>query len=489
MELGQLVLDSGALRSKVVRDLVGDRTIDIFTALSRKNEQGGQGGGIINFILNTGAKLLGSVLSFIFNSAGFLLAECFRWLAASGIVVYNFDWAQTDSSLKEQIDANNLAVVTSLGGLFGNATVWLGAIAIAGAATIKFPIVAGHVLIKLAEEGGEEVRSAFYGLFASIKNNLIENSFINGLLTVRRMKLLGQSPVTKQREPWTISGSIDKSIDDLKNPIVKAFLTGFKSQFEDSFFEALYVVAYGIEEGFAAAKAAGKVTTGKERMIELVPDKLVPDEKVILRGNEVALKPVIMNTLTNHALVKNREIGQFVGQPLPDYIRANPFVRKATVIFKSKEQPPYRRYGGTDPIKQVTYSIPDLKHNVTWAQLKIACKKFTWGKFRATANLSNARQMAVYGATASEAEDKLRELLKLSTAEILSLSITEEKDRHIKNRKTAVLVYPAYFHVTVRRNDLDDPQLVTLDGKGYTNFTQRVEIWRDTEPDDFEPIA
>lgn len=98
------------------------------------------------------------------------------------------------------------------------------------------------------------------------------------------------------------------------------------------------------------------------------------------------------------------------------------------------------------------------------------------------ANLKNGRQMAVYGASPSEAESTLRKLLTLSTTEILTLSITEEKDRNIKLKKDTIRVFPAYATLLTRQTDGTDPDYVDLEGTGYANFTQKLEMYHDVEP-------
>ncbi|MBW4542437.1 MAG: hypothetical protein KME43_25375 [Myxacorys chilensis ATA2-1-KO14] len=487
METGLLTLTRSQLFSKVAKDLAGEKLIDIYGALTREQDGdlstgGGAGeGGVLDFLFNAGKKLLGFALSAIVSIGGWALSKLSQWFISAILTIYTYDWAQTDAMLQNQIKQNGLAVVTSLGELVGSGAVWLGAIAIAGAATFKFPIIAGHVLLKLAEEGGEELRSKLLGLVNTAVTKAGESAMIQAMLTMRRLRLFGAKPINEYKEPWIISDQIEKKIESVPDATLKAFLTGLKEGVEDSVFEALYVVTFGIEEAFKASKLATAAHHGKEKLIELQPDQRNDDESIVLRGRASELKPIATNILGTSKLVRNREIGQFVGYPLIDYVKANPYVRKLSVTFRGKEKPPYRSAEG-NLIKTVNYNIPDVKIGLTWEQIKLAMTPFEWGKYRCTANLKNGRQMAVYGASPSEAESTLRKLLTLSTTEILTLSITEEKDRNIKLKKDTIRVFPAYATLLTRQTDGTDPDYVDLEGKGYANFTQKLEMYHDSEP-------
>jgi hypothetical protein len=498
MEIESLTLTRSQLFSKAVRELGGERIIDIYGALTREQDSdlstgggtGGStgGGGIIDFVFNTGKKLLGFALSVVTSIGGWVLSKLGQWLISGVLTLYTYDWAQTDAMLQNQIKQNGLAVITSLGELVGSGVVWVGSIAIAGAAAFKFPVIAGHVLLKLAEEGGEELRSKLLGLINVAVTKAGESAIIQGMLTARRLRLFGLKPIDQYKEPWIVSDQIEKTVEAIPNEVLKAFFTGFKEGVEDSVFEALYVVTYGIEEAFKASKMAHAASQGKEKVIEIQPDIRNDDESIILRGRASELKPVVTNMLGTSKLVRNREIGQFVGTPLIDYVRANPHVRKLSLVFRGKEKPPYRSVDGK-LIKTINYNIPDVKIGLTWEQIKLAMQPFEWGKYRCTANLKNGRQMAVYGASPSEAESTLRRLLTLSTTEILTLSITEEKDRNAKLKKDVVRVFPAYATLLTRQTDGDDPDYVDLEGKGYANFTKKLEMYHDTEPLDSPALS
>lgn len=167
--------------------------------------------------------------------------------------------------------------------------------------------------------------------------------------------------------------------------------------------------------------------------------------------------------------------------PADDFVSAKPLRRQLTLVFKGKKEPPYKMPDGK-PAKQVTITIPDVVVGLTWRKIKEVALKFTWGKFRATAHLDNGRQMAVYGATKTEAERTCKRLATLSTAKILALNVTEEVDKkNINLRKQATTMYPAHATLLVRRPTTGEGKNLS-DGLKVAEDRVRVDLWTTTPP-------
>ena len=144
--------------------------------------------------------------------------------------------------------------------------------------------------------------------------------------------------------------------------------------------------------------------------------------------------PFIQATLNTQRLLYNRDVGEIIGQPHSEWIKARPQLRQLTIVFRSRERPPWRHTNGKR-CREASYTIPDVRKGLTWEEIKRAASPFTWGKFRATANLDNQRQMAVYGTSEAEAKKKLLQLAQLSDAKIMTISLAEEELRPAKMKK------------------------------------------------------
>lgn len=219
--------------------------------------------------------------------------------------------------------------------------------------------------------------------------------------------------------------------------------------------------------------------------------------RIILKGRTQLLKSQIPLLMGINQLIEDRDIGQFLGYPIEDFVR----MKRRTplsldVVFYSVPRPPWRAKKASDRFVRASYSIPDINRAaLDWAKIKTACggsNGYMWGRFRATANLSNGGQMQVHGGSDQEAEERLKTLQSLSATEIITLSVTEEKNvgKRAKDKKLykeTTRVYPAYFSVTNTEKVVTESNLATLEGEYYS--TQgRINLWTEQPPPNMSEI-
>jgi hypothetical protein len=354
---------------------------------------------------------------------------------------------------------------------------------------LKFPVLAGKVMLDLAQEGGEEIRSQLSGFLNVTRNSLTRNIVLASFLSLRQLKRFGLAPVTEVREPWTIAGAIEERVESIENQALQTFVENFIEGAVESLIEVGYVVSYSIEDYYRSQKMANESQFGQDRGVKLIPNRENDDEFTVLTGPQTLIKQNIETAITAHRWVYNRDVGPIVGAPAEDWLRAGVQRRKLTIIFKSKPSPPWVSTPGQPSLKQTTITIPDAKVGLSWQDIKAKAKPYTWGKYRATANLDNGRQMALYGASPQEAELAIRDFIQLSTAEILTLSVTEEKDRHPDLKKEPRQMYPAYASLLVRRGTAERSNLTDLSGQDYKQELRRMELWTDREPPGTEAFS
>lgn len=475
-----------SLRSQVVRDLIGERTIDIFTQLT--SNESDEDGGLIGSLFSFGKRLVGFLVKAALNVGRWLLRNLWDIVLEASFEIAYFDWNQTDQSLVSAINSNNVQIAGAAGQLLGSGSVWLAAVAVAGLATIKFPVIAGKVMLDLAQEGGEEIRAQVQSFLGVTRNAVTRNVVLASFLSLRKLRLFGFAPISEPREPWTIAGEIQERVENIDNDALQAFVENFLEGAVEAIIEAGYVVSYSIEDYYRSQKMANENLFGTARGVKLQPDENNEDEFVVLTGPQTIVKSSIETAIASHRFIHNRDVGPLVGYPAEDWLRAGIQRRKMTIVYKSKAAPPWINAPGQGSVKEITITIPDAKTGLTWEDIKAKARPFTWGKYRATANLDNARQMALYGGSPAEAENTLREFISLSTASILTLSVTEEKDRHPDLRKAATMVYPAYATLLVRRGTAETTGLTDLSGNDYKNELRRMELWTSTEPPGSDPF-
>ncbi|MGB3761265.1 MAG: hypothetical protein WBA07_33640 [Rivularia sp. (in: cyanobacteria)] len=175
-------------------------------------------------------------------------------------------------------------------------------------------------------------------------------------------------------------------------------------------------------------------------------------EKFIVNASQSQAKSLLTEIIAIRKLIENRDVGDIVAQSAYDFVRATPHTVRLTVFYYSKKFPPYKQRS----VRGATYNIPDItRSNASWTTIKAAmggANGFMWGRFRASANLDNGRQAAVYGGSESEAVTRLKALVKLSSAKILTLGVTEERKEGLRATdkilyKPTIRMYPAYFAI------------------------------------------
>jgi hypothetical protein len=485
----RLTLTRGALKSRVVRELIGERTIDLFQVLNSDLQSGDSGDGIVGFlraVLNVGSKLVGFLVGVVTRS----LNVVWDIVVDATFTILNFNFLQSDADIDSQIKANNLAIAAAAGQLAGTGSVWLASVGVAGYATLTYPVLAGQVALRLAEEGGEEIRAQLRGFLTSVRQSLVQNAILSlfkagrGFLRWAFKKTLGYDPIPTKGS-WSIAEQIEESVNSIPSDTIRVFVQNFLEASGDALIEVGYVVSNTVDDFHAASRSAAQEALGQQRAVRLLPDNRL-EESVILTGPQTLIQQDIRTAIVQHNLIWNRDVGQIVGQPVEDYLRTRTQRRKLTIVFKSKEKPPWKSVTEGESVKEVTATIPEAKVGLSWQEIKMAAKKWLWGKFRCTCNLSDGRQIAVYGATGEEAENKARELLTLSTLDILTVSVSEERERNPSLRKHSTMMYPAYATLLVKRSITDLSGRADIDGNNWQQEKRRIDLWMDEPPANME---
>lgn len=491
-----LTLARANLLSRSIRSSISGsgltRKLNLKTSLGLQNTTGantpgGFVGKIFGSIMPWGKKFGGFITSQILSGIQFTVVEVLQYIRDFAGFVNNFDWRASDNEYIAQMDARNTALAGQWGGVLGSAAGWVVGIAVGSAATVACPVIGSGKLASIAAgnaalEGLEEIGARTAQGFIETSKVFAANGWTNFWRVGRR--LAGFNP--PDEAPVSSLKNFFENKDETKGPSAgKEFRENFLDDFWESFVEAGYIFAYELDSQLAAVRTAN--AGGVKRTVKLTPDRQAPNEAIVFTGGQDQVKTMIQTTIAQHRMLYNRDVGQIVGMPAEDWYKAKPQRRKLTIEFRDIEKPPFRKPNGKR-VKMTTCAIPEPKSNLSWATIKRAAKPYNWGRFRCTANLTNGRQMAVYGATAQEAENKLRDLLELSTCEISTVSITEEKQRNPKLKKESVRVYPYLGTMLVRKPNIGTGGRTDLDGNSWDEAHATFELWTDTEPLSFDNV-
>lgn len=503
-----LTLAKSGLLSRVTRsDIVqnGIRKLDLDYSFA---EQSQDNGNLVQRILDFGSRAVG----FLWNAVRGIkitATAIYGWLVARVTEISQFDWNATDAELEATIRQRNIGLAGIWGGSAGTILGQLAPIAIGAGIALFIPVIGGPalalaVVASATPEALEEIFASIRTALGATVSTAARNTITSGYINLRKLiksvpqetlkKIVGEKLANWIKNTWgsesaprlSFADTLENKIEEIENPYLKAFAEEAADEFFDNFIESGFIVAQSLDQAIAEARAAQVKNKGQQRAVLIQPDDRTPEMALTVFGQEIDVRNAVQTTINSYRQIASKDVGQIVGQPVEDWYKGRPQRRKMTVVFKELEKPPYYRRGGY--VQSATYTIPDPRPNLSWERIKLACKPYNWGKFRCTANLDNGRQMGVYGASPVEAEEKLRDLLSLSTAEIVTLSITEEKDRNPKLRKSATRLYPATGIALVRRPSLDTVGRTDLEGNTWDEDHVRFDLWTDTEPEEFADV-
>ncbi|MEA5447321.1 hypothetical protein VB780_01990 [Leptolyngbya sp. CCNP1308] len=456
--------------------------------------------------------LIGAALAQI-PTLVFSLSNLWSMFTSAAIELYYFDWNIPDDRIDQQAKARWSAYGGILGGTAGNAIGFFACGIVPATSLFAFDErLAAYVLKEVSEEAFEELTFEIaYVIRLSLRNLARQTAGwmykgarrwlkdpknpIGGLLFGGRADDVREKWGASNSESWSFAQAVEERIEKIPSTFWQNFSEELIEEAIDACIEAGYVVANSIEGYYAQQKLGQSLTREAQRVVEVTPNRQNDAEKFVLAGPESEVRGQLTTVLTTHQMVEDRDIGQVIGQPLDEYIRARPLdgLRLQFNLYSLKT-PPYSRRG-TESLVRVTVTIADIERaKLDWDRLRQVCggpNGYLWGRFKATARLDNGGSLKVYGGTPDEAEDRLRAFLTLSSAEIKTLSVTEEKKEaeRLKNPKMfkdITRVYPGHVSIINRQRTLYlDRGSPSREGN-YIDKRARFDLWRSVQPPDFE---
>lgn len=502
-----IAISEDSLISKAVRTAVGVRKINPLQASTKEQDQKGN---FLGWIWQGAKKLVGFLVKSIFGAIRFTLTALWSAIHTSVDFIMNFNWNISDEALDQQVKGRWDALGGVLGGAVGNAIGWIACGVLPGAAVAAFNEGLGaYILKEVGEEALDEIasnlgavvnfsyRAAAQSLFAWAFKNTRKwlkkpgNIFAQALFGEKYAEVM-TAWGEKNGPSFTFADYRDERINEIPNVFWRNFVSNAIEEAWDACIEAGYVVAMSAESYIAAQKLNQRKLLGPERVVEITPNRESEHERIILAGPEELIKPQIVQTLAQHQLIENRDIGQIVGSSIDEPMKAKLQAQRIVIKLFSRRSPPW--YVKGEKLQEVTIKVPDVpRSRMDWEKIKMAVGGpggYTWGNWRATAELDNARQLVAYAATKNEAEKRVRALEALTEAKILTINCTEELDVGVRNenpelKKRATEVYPGYVTIFVNRPNTQAGR-VGKDGKRRKQASIRFNLWAATKPDNWD---
>ena len=516
--MGVINLARSALKSEQIRIAIAgaSRTREI------KKSQPDQG----NWFTN----LLGSIWGGFTNLTGFIVGALgaigfsfvtlYNWLRGGISFIYNFNWNITDQQIDQQLKQMRLMLVGQMGETAGNFIGFLACGVIPGLIIAKFNKPLGaYVLKEVSEEAFDELMGNLRILLSQTTRTIAAHIMYGAYKNIRRsIKEVFRNPNSKQSlaaksifgpnfnnwvqawgapnsKPWSFRIAVEEAIESLPDGYIQEFVENFYEGFLEGCDEAGFVVAQSLDSWYAEQRLANNQLLGDDTVLEVTPNREAESERVLVAGPMQLVKTQLVNIVTQHQLIDNRDIGQFVGEIHRESMSKNFIEGIAIKInFRGEKEPPFRTS------KRVNYTIPMIKiSKLDWEVIKLACggtNGYNWGRFIARVKFTapGVGALQIYGATSEEAEDRAKAFIELTALEIAGLTITEEKKEGKRREfdkvlyKEATRVYPAFLVIVNREKVLLEEQgKATLSGT-YKERRFRIPLWTNEAPSDFDEI-
>ncbi|QHV00002.1 hypothetical protein BWK47_07595 [Synechocystis sp. CACIAM 05] len=506
-------LNSGKIRTLATRTLDGIRAIG-----GAKTQNENDDGNILVRIWNKVNKLGAGVSGFLLNAIGGGLQWTFTSIMTQvqmGVrFLWNFNWNATDAELDAQYAAYMNLLAGTLGGTIGNAVGWAVCGAGPGLIMMKFnKLLALRVLQEVGEEALDELMANLRVLVQQAAQLAFRQTLITSYKNGRRLlkEILldpnGRGKVFREAlgintdrvkewgekgtKPWSFAIALDNWIESIKNPLIQNFTEELIEEFFDSCSEAFYVVANTADQYMMEQKLGQASLLGDQEFVEITPNRDNEEEKIIIAGPAELIKPTIVQTLAQHQLLEERDLGMWVGEPVREAMKSPPMSIQLRIIMSSKQKSVFKA-------KRVQITIPNVdRGRLNWLDIKQrvgGANGYMWGRYKAKAQLSGGHSMFIWAATDADAVDRITMLATLSNEEILGITVTEEKREGSRLRlealrKQPTRIYPWAMTIINQQKVLSEESgIAQLSGVYQRRQKSLIPLHTATRPDNYSEL-
>jgi hypothetical protein len=469
MDTSIISIGQNNIQSEVIKQIIGPRTIDLWQTY-RTNSRGASRrqrlGGFANFL---GQGLL-----------DYLMSNMTQIVMGSLLQLYLFDWNKSDKEIKDQMNANELAMISSAGRLVADGAVRFTTMGLVKQAKHRYPRIDPMALANLEEENQEELVSAITSFLIASRSNLLNNAWLTTYMSGRQMLFGAQS---KKTESFIISDQIEKIVDAQKDPKIKAFWQGFTDQAEDAIFDLAFLVCNTVQATYEMNKMAAKQASGPSRFVQFTPDKDAPEVKAIIYGTQEAVMTAITSATTQQAVLENKDLGEIVQVSLDKAVRADRNERLITAYF----------YGGNNgastlpdgrraPKKELT--ISNVKPSVGWDDLKSALLPIDGGNYKVIAHLDDGHQLQGFFLTEAEGRSYLTRISALCKGDIVKWTTIEpNSDPKFRVDPTRFEIATATYRISKKTVDVTKKNLTDAKGQYWRVKAIRLKLRLTDKPD------
>jgi len=490
---------------KIRNSSTGGNLIRTWSASASTTTSGN--GGLLETIINGALRFGNFLISGVVSLISFSFTKLWSWIVSGVQFIYNFDWNISDTAIDKQIEGLWNSFGGILGGAVGRTIGWIGCGLVPAATVFSFNQSMGAYLLKeVGEQAIDEMLDAasevinagfrmgaqatFLWLYKDVRRALKDPSNPFGAAL---RSFMGDKKIDNwgTGESWTIAKAVEKKIESIPNVFWRNFTEEAFEEGSEACIEAGFAVAGGIDAWLAQQAMQRNSLLGSDRTVEITPDRSAPDERIILSGSEAVLRPAIVQVMATHQMLGNRDVGVLInGTPVDDTVTPGVQERRLVIEFKEKTAPPWVMPDSKRARKrQIT--VFSVKRGLTWEEVKLAAKQYTSGQRLVNAGLTDGHQMQCYASTENEGLQKIEELLKLSTAELLPNGVRDSGyvNPTARRRELPYLVYPSKAVLVWKKRSSDLDGREDTAGQVWTEQRIAFDLWPENAPVNLPPLG
>jgi hypothetical protein len=244
-----------------------------------------------------------------------------------------------------------------------------------------------------------------------------------------------------------------------------------------------YLCVNTIQATYEMNRLAAKQGNGPSRVVQLTPDKGTPEVKTLIYGPQDQVMTAITSTVTQQAVLENKDLGQIVQVSLDKAIKADRNERLITAYF----------YGGNNgastlpdgrraPKKELT--ISNVKPSVGWDDLKAALLPIDGGNYKVIAHLDDGHQLQGFFLTEAEGKGYLTRISTLCKGDIIKWTTIEpNSDPKFRVDPTRFEIATATYRISKKTVDVTKKNLTDAKGQYWRVKAIRLKLRLTDKPD------
>lgn len=430
-----LTLSKSSMVSFIARKAINDTGGRKFNPGAALQVQNDSEGNFLSAIWNAGRQLVGFLVRVTAALTGFVFS--FAGLVGQIVNAVRFVWSYNlntpDSQIDNQIRGLWQSFIPRVGGALGQALGWFVCGAIPGAVLFKFNKALGiKVLTDVGEEAYDEMMATLRNMGSAMVSATLKTFFLKAFKSIRKWLKRPGNPLYQflpqglrdawqGNRPWSFAKAVEAKVETL-DPNWESFTEEALEEFGDSCTEALFLVANSVDVWMAEQRTKATSPLGDDYVVEVYPNR-DETESFVMAGPLEILKEAIPTEIQKRHYLADKDLGiVFNADKQDEFIKAEPESLYGYITYRFEDK---------TEVTRPSVKISDLRRNkLSFADIRGAADAngYLYGSFQGVARLDNGRRIKVFAASAELAEARVQALAVLTSAEIVTIDVTQERN-------------------------------------------------------------